>query len=247
MKKLQTPSLIQFLQSKVLLFVSMGVFIVILGSLYYADGHFRITEVAIQPASKNNQNIRGIQSLKGDYIWLLDEQETASFIKSRNANIKEVKVTKQFPNKIILTISYYIPLAVIKVPDGYFMLGDEAVILEKSREPINSSLPQISYYQNISFANYQAGQDLNFDDIKDALFYMQRLANLKIKINSIDIKGFNMLGLYTKDMTYMFSAEKERELQAYQLEATIKEFRISGRKIKSLDVRFDKPVVTLDE
>jgi hypothetical protein len=213
--------------------------------LYYADSHFRITEVEIQPENKKNEEIRGIQSLKGDYIWALNDQETSEFIKNRNANIKDVSITKQYPNKLSLKISYYTPLAVIKVPDGYFMLGDEAVILEKSREPINPSLPQISYYQNISFANYQAGDSLDFQDIKDALFYMQRLANLKIRINSIDIKGFNMLGLYTKDMTYMFSAEKERELQAYQLEATIREFMINGRKIKSLDVRFDKPVVVL--
>lgn len=242
----QISSLTQFLKTKVFIFLAFLVFILILGSLYIADKEFRIRNVTLEPENKRNANVRGIQTLKGEFIWFVDEEETATFIKSRNEYIKEVVVTKQYPDSLKLRINYYSPLAVLKVADGYFLLGDEAVILEKSREPISSSLPQITYYQNIPFANNQVGQQLNFQDLKDSLFYLQKLAAMKTSINSIDIKGFHMLGLYTSNQEYIFTAEKERDQQIYQLEATIREFMISGRKINSLDVRFDKPVVVLE-
>lgn len=239
-------SLMPFLKSKLLFFFSIFVFILILGALYFVDQRFRIKQVNLEPTNRRNAEVRGVQTLRGELIWFIDEEETAKFIKDRNAYLKDVQVFKEYPDTLNFKVSYYSPLAVLHVPDGYFLLGDEAVILEKSRTPVSSSLPTITYYQNIPFSNYQAGQKLNFKDIQDSLFYLQKLAGLKETIISIDITGFHMLGLYTSEEEYIFSSEKEREQQAYQLEATIREFMINGRKIKSLDVRFDKPVVVLD-
>lgn len=236
----------QFLKNKTLFFIGLFVFILVLVGLYIVDQEFRVRHIIVEPAHKRNDDIRGIQPIKGEMIWLLDEEETAAFIQSRNAYIKQVQVIKKYPDTVRVKVSYYSPIAILQVPDGFFLLGDEAVILEKSRAQFSQSLPIITYYQNIPFSNYQAGQELNFKDIKDSLFYLQKLVGMKETINSIDIKGFHMLGLYTSEEEYIFSAEKEREQQAYQLEATVREFMISGRKIKSLDVRFDKPVVVLE-
>jgi cell division septal protein FtsQ len=214
--------------------------------LYIADNTFRIKTIDVQPSNKRNADLRGILPLKGEYIMFLDETEIAESIKIRNAYVRNVEVTKQYPDTLSLKMSYYSPLAILAVPDGFFLLGDEAVILEKSRKAFSNKVPQITYYQNVPFSNYQAGQELNFKDIKDSLFYLQKLSAMKQTINSIDIKGFHMLGLYTSDEVYLFSSEKERDQQVYQLEVTMREFMVSGKKIKSLDVRFDKPVVVLN-
>ena len=54
-----------------------------------------------------------------------------------------------------------------------------------------------------------------------------------------------MLGLYTIDnKQFLFSAEKDKEIQIYQVEEICKEFKIKGKEFQIIDVRFDKPVVT---
>lgn len=242
----QISSLIQFLRSKSLFFVSCVIFLCVLGAFYIVDQNFRVKHISVEPQNKRSRQLHGIQNLQGEYIWTVKEQEIAEFIQTRNSYVKQVEVTKTYPDSLLLKIDYYTPLAVLQVPDGYFLLGEEAVILEKNRNQLSPDLPFITYYQNIPFANYQAGQHLNFKDIQDSLFYLKALTGMKIKINSIDIKGFHVLGLNTSDAEYLFSAEKNREQQVYQLETTIREFMISGEKIKSLDVRFDKPVLILN-
>lgn len=240
-------SLIPFLKSKILpIVIFIVIFIGIFIGLYIADNTFRIKHINLQPSHKRNADLRGIQTLKGQYTLFVDEKEIAESIKIRNAYVRNVEVTKTYPDTLNIKVSYYVPLAILTVPDGFFLLGDEAVILEKSREAFSNKLPQIKYYQNVPFSNYQAGQELNFKDIKDSLFYLQKLSALKKTINSIDIKGFHVLGLYTEDEVFIFTSEKEREQQVYQLEVTMREFMISGKQIKSLDVRFDKPVVVLN-
>ncbi len=235
----------QWFRNKTPLIFSLLIFIVILGALFYVDSRFRVKDIVIQGQGGKKTEINGLHALEGKRIFFLKEHEEEELIKTRNSYIKNVSITKEYPEKLFLKVEYYKPLATLQTNDGYFLLSDEAEILEKSREPIGTSLPVITYYQTISFANYQAGQQLNFKEIQDSIFFLQKLAALRITVNSIDIQGFHMLGLYTTDEKFFFSSEKDRQQQEYQLEATIREFSINGNKVSSLDVRFDKPVVVM--
>ncbi len=217
-----------------------------LAGLYYGDSVLRVHNIILQ-GTKKGEEISGLKALEGERMWLLNEDEAASFIKIRNTYIKNITITKQYPNTLLTKVEYFKPLAILHTQEGYFLLSEEAVILEKSREEISKSLPVITYYQDIPFSLYQAGQQLNFKEIQDSIYFLQKLGSMRMPVISIDIQGFHMLGLYTSDEVFFFSSEKDRKQQEYQLEATIKEFGISGRKIKTLDVRFDKPVVRLME
>ena len=44
----------------------------------------------------------------------------------------------------------------------------------------------------------------------------------------------------------IFSLEKNRTIQAYQLETLIKQFQIEGKEFVSLDLRFDKPIIKIN-
>ena len=62
---------------------------------------------------------------------------------------------------------------------------------------------------------------------------------------TIDIKGQDMLVFNLEsDKEIIFSNKKEKELQDYQLEFIIKQFKIEGKEFKKIDLRFEKPVVT---
>ncbi len=179
-------------------------------------------------------------------MLLLDEDEVVDMLKKSNSYVKSVAVKKNYPDELELHIEYYSPLAILNVKDGFFLLSDDGIILEKSREEFkDKKQPHITYYQNISLSSYQAGQQILFKDIQDSIYFLKKLKSLKIEVNSIDIAGFHMLGLYTSaEEKYYFSSDKEREKQTYQLETSVRYFKVNGKKYKTLDLRFDKPVVT---
>jgi hypothetical protein len=241
------PSLIPFLKSKVPVAVGFIIFLLFAAGFIFADKSLRINDIQLVSKENKEHPVGGFTSFESKSILLFDTKEAEQVIKESNSYIKDVTITKQYPNTLLVKFQYYSPRAYLKMQEGYLLLSDEGMILEKTREEPNSKLPAITYYQNLSFSGYQAGREIGLKDIEDSIYYLQKLNSLKVTVNSIDIASFHMLGLYTDTETYYFSSEKDRTEQAYQLEAAMREFRISGTKFKSLDVRFDKPVVVMAE
>ncbi|CAN5146946.1 hypothetical protein BH09PAT2_BH09PAT2_09880 [soil metagenome] len=239
---LKIPSLIPFLKRSSLVVLGLVVFVIVLGALYFIDKTYRIINIVVS----NNQKeipIAGTPAIEGRYIFLTSEQEIADTITRTNPTIKSVTVAKQYPDTIKLSVTRYQRVANLKSNEGYFLLGDEGRILGKTKELEKSKLPVITYYQSIPFSQYQAGAQLPFEDIRDSIYFLGKLRAMGIVINSIDIAGFHMLGLYTEEKKYFFSSEKERAIQLYHMEQAIKRFK-TEKKYKSIDVRFDKPVIT---
>ncbi len=235
-------SFLKSLKSNIPVVVGVLIFIIATATLLYLDSKYRVKYIQLQVPTAGIQ-IKGISSLQNQNLVFLSENVTQELILKNNPYVKTVALTKEYPDTVILTLSLNRPRAYLKVQDGYYLLTDKAYILEKSREIKSTKLPVITYYQNVPFATNQAGQQLMAKDIQDSLFFLNKLQSMKVSINSIDIAGFHMLGLYTENQKYFFSSEKDINTQKYQLEAAISEFNVSGKKIKSLDLRFDKPVV----
>ena len=42
----------------------------------------------------------------------------------------------------------------------------------------------------------------------------------------------------------IFRNKKEKELQDYQLEFIIRQFKIEGKEFKKIDLRFDRPIIS---
>ena len=241
MQKIQ--SLIPSLKSSLTALLGFVVFILVLGGLYFVDNTYRIKHIKVlkdQPSA----TVAGYPEIEEKYLFLTSEKDIAATITHTNPSIKSVSVHKVYPDTITLDIIRYEPLVYLKSQEGFFLLSDEAVILGKSKEQENKSLPVITYYQSVPFAEYQAGEQLPLQDIRDSIFFLRKLRELGVKINSIDIAGFHMLGLYTEDKKYFFSSEKDRSIQMYDIEQAIKRFKSEKSEYKAIDVRFDKPVIT---
>lgn len=223
--------------------VGVLIFLLVVGTFYFIDTTFRINTITVLP-SRDTIPVAGLPEIEGSYLFLTSEKSITDTIIRANPSIQNVEVIKKFPNAVELRVTRYKPVAYFKSVDGYFQLANEAHILGKSRDIDKKVLPIITYYQVIPFAQYQAGQQLPAQDIRDSIFFMQKLQEMGIRINSIDIAGFHMLGLYTENKKYYFSSEKERNIQIYHVEQAIKRFKTEKTEYKTIDVRFDKPVIT---
>ncbi len=186
-------------------------------------------------------SILGLDELKKSSLIFVSEKEVADTIINKNPSIKNVNVEKKYPATLILKLTYDEPLAALLVNNGYFFLSPMGKIIYKSRE--SGSYSKINFYQKLNFQSYNAGDLVTFKDILNGLYFMKNLVDLGFKVDNLDINGVDMLLFNLNDKKIIFSSEKDRELQIYQLEQIVRQFKIEGKSFKEIDLRYDKPVV----
>jgi len=223
-----------------LFIISLGVWI---GFLHFIDHQYRVSALTVIGKS-DTESVIGTTALLNKNIWFIDEMKAREVINKINPFYEITKIQKDYPSTLSIYVRRLYPSAYLDVGDGFFLLSKEGSILQKDRRVVHDSVPIISYYQYIPFSGYQTGTVIDKKDIRDVLYFIEVVKSAKEKVIRIDIAGYHMLGLYTDDHEYLFSSEKERELQLYQFEEAIKQFQLQGITYSRIDFRFDKPVVT---
>jgi len=231
-----------FLRSKKYYFLFFFSCFVWIGLLHYIDKLYQVKKIEVIGVSETETFI-GISQFENKYIWVLEEERISQILDTINPSYKVAEVRKQYPNSLVIIVHRRYPSAYIEVGNGYLLLSKEGAILQKHREIEQESVPVIHYYQNIPYATFQAGTNIDKKDIRDALYFLEVIKGAKEKVVRIDIAGYHMLGLYTDTHEYFFSSEKNREVQLYQFEQVLTQLQIQGSKFKRIDFRFDKPVV----
>ncbi|OGK14067.1 hypothetical protein A3A93_00770 [Candidatus Roizmanbacteria bacterium RIFCSPLOWO2_01_FULL_38_12] len=240
----KTRSSNSFWKNNASLFLGIVIFFAILTLIYFLDSRYRIKTIKVVKNGKETYSLKGLGQFEGAGLIFLSENKASSKIMRLNPFLKESSVIKVYPDSLEVIVTYQVPAAQLKVNEGYLLLSGSGTILVKSHEETSDGLPKIAYYQAIPFQNYQAGQNILFKDIVDSLYFLDVLQKLGFKINSIDIAGFYMLGLYTNEKKFYFSSEKSINDQVYLLEASVRELKIAGDEFATLDVRYDNPVIT---
>lgn len=231
----------RFLQKSKHFFIFVFCGILFLGILYFLDAKYRVKTLTIEGI--RDETIEGTETLKNRRIWMIDDAETIAYLNERNPGIKIISFDKNYPDEVIIEAKKIVGAAYLHVDSGFYLISDEGILLEKSREEPNSDRPLIEYYQKIPYSQYHLGQEMSQKDILDGLYFLKVVESSRQKVISIDIEGFNMLGLNTEKYKYFFTSEKDRELQEYLFEKSIAQMNLEGIEFKELDFRFEKPVV----
>ena len=132
----------------------------------------------------------------------------------------------------------------LKVSAGYFILSEDARILLKINK-IQEQLTLINYYQKLNFYSYSSGDYLDLRDIKLGVSFTVALATLGYDVDILDINDSDMLLCNVGDKTIIFTTAKDAKLQLYELREIIRQFKIKGNDFKSIDLRFEKPIIRL--
>ncbi len=223
-------------------FIFLVIFILTIVLAYRIDHAFRIQGMTVLGESKDFP-FKGKNQYKGTYLWGVDLNDVKIYLTNANPYYRIVSIRKEYPSTIEVTVSRLIPTAYLTVGDGYFLLSREGIVLEKVRETGKTGIPVITFYQNVPYNSFQRGDEIGFKEVEDSLYFLGIIQDARIKVNSIDIEGFHMLGLYTEGSTFLFSSEKDLELQKYQFEQSLKQLSVEGITFDTLDLRFDKPII----
>jgi cell division protein FtsQ len=226
---------------KILLMILLVIFFLVI--FFFINKFFLVKEIAVIGNDRKN-SLNGLINLKNKNLLYVTEEKIALDLKNKNPWIETVEINKSYPNKLIVKIKPATPIALIKVDQGFFYLNKDGKIIQKIKKNY-TNLPQINYYQQLSYLDYQLGNKISYKDILLSLFFIKNLNNLGYSVDTVDIAGFYMIRFNLKDKSILFSTEKDPKEQDYQLEQIIKRFKIEGVDFSSLDLRFDKPVIKI--
>lgn len=166
-------------------------------------------------------------------------------IEKENPEVTSVFVSKKLPDELQISVIYTEPMVILVANNGYLYLSDQGRVIYKTRK-VGEELPYIDYYQKIDYSSTQAGDVFNYKDLQASLNFLRHVLDLGLAVDTIDINGLNMIGFNLKGKTILFTTEKDEEIQLYELGQIVHSFKIEGKDFKSLDLRFDKPVVVLN-
>ncbi len=197
----------------------------------------------IQLVSDQNFLLTNKGELINKSLLLVDEDEISKKIIKNNFLLKTAIVEKVWPNSLKISVTFYEPCVSLIVNNGFFNLSCDGRILQKikDRQPY---LPIINYYQKLNAGSFQTGSWIDYKDIKQTLFFIDKLKQINLRPLTIDIKGQDMLVFNLNDSRIIvFSNSKDKDVQNYQLELIIRQFKIEGKEFKKIDLRFNKPII----
>ncbi len=215
--------------------------IAVSGFLFGANSILQIRTITVQGYSGSTQ-VRGLSSYVQKNLFLVSPEDIKKTILAENPQIRSVSIKKIFPSSLVISVEIQPFIAVFEMNNGYVYLSENGRIIQKSKEK-KEGLPLIKYYQKMNYASYSAGDKLEYNDILTALHFLKTMSELGLQTDTVDINGFDMLLFSVGDKKLFFTTEKEKETQDYELKEIIKQFKIEGRDFKSLDLRFEKPVI----
>lgn len=193
--------------------------------------------------SATDSRLEGLLGFNNRRIFLLTPNVIENKIRQDNPTIKKAIARIIYPDTLSIFVSYYEPLVVLKSDNGFYSLSEDGIILNKTRDKPNLDLPILEYYQAIQYSNTKVGDKINYKDILMVLSVIVSSKNINFQIDSIDIRGENMIVCKVKDREIIFTTERDKDRQLYEYAAVVKQFKIQGKDFKSLDLRFSKPVV----
>lgn len=198
----------------------------------------------IEIVSDKKFSLSNKKELINKSLIFANRDKIAKKIIKENFLIKIAIVEKIWPSTLKISVSFYEPCISMVVNNGFFELSCDGRILKKTKD-VPQYLPVINYYQKLNSGSFQTGDWIDYEDIKKALFFIQKLKEINLTALTIDIKGQDMLVFNLIDgKQIIFSNNKDKNTQNYQLELIIKQFKIEGKEFKKIDLRFDKPIIS---
>ncbi len=228
-------------KSKIIYFFVIPCTAVFVTILLLVNQFFTIKRILIVGLDKNEESVDS-EYFMNKNLLLIKQSEIRTLILQKNAIISDVQIQKKFPDTLILTVQSYTPVAILQADNGFFILGDRTNILKKVKKN-NTTLPLIRHYQVPQYSIYTPGDKIAYSDLGFSLHLIGALEDTGLHIDSIDINSLSVIVLQQGEKSILFSSDKNEDVQVYQLELILKQFKLEGKDFKKLDLRFDKPVV----
>jgi|SRR3990167_3555893 len=228
--------------------VRIPVFLICLTAIFFCLLFFISNIFTVKTINLEGVNdLYGIRQTKGQNLILLNIKSVKENLYKLNPTFSELTITKKYPSTLQIVVKLSQKIALLRVDRGYYTLTSQGKVLSRTRsEKLDNGLTVISYYQNFNYDDYHVGDIIDQTDILTALLLLLELRKMNFVISRLDINGPDMLVFRTSEnQEIKASSEKKLEEQLIDLKNLIVKIKVENINYKSIDLRFNKPVIRI--
>lgn len=204
-------------------------------------GVFKIKKIETDKELKHVQNFNQTsQEYIGKGYFSLNLEQMEKQIKNSSRYIKDISAEKVFPNKIYIEIEEYEPMSYLEYKDVCYIFAQEGNILEENTGYDECILEQAIKLQTNQ--NILAEKRLIFDT--ELYEIVKVLEEFGWNVTGVEFDK-NVLGVTDGEKTVTIEINQEYEAQLSKLYLVLEKVNIEGLEYKSLDLRFERPVMKL--
>lgn len=173
-------------------------------------------------------------------IWY-DEEELQKILQDYFHGALDIKVSKGYFNTIKITITERVPFALIYnlEKSDYYLIDSNGYVLGIV-DASKTNLPKIEYHGTIKIGE--------FIDSKLATLFFELISSLDSYDVPVSSATANLKDVifYSDDIKVLFSRDKDINSSAREFSNIKKQLNSEGEDIKSVDLRFEKVIVSYD-
>lgn len=208
----------------------------------YLNPKFSIKNVSVVGGGKfvNEEDFWNISKEKftGKSIFSVKLQESSADLKNNFLGAKNVEVSKDYPDTIVVRIEERVPIALIRTSESrsYYLIDREGYVLgEVSDEFIG--LPKIIYDGEI-----RVGAFINDKIVPVSVEILTEAGNAGLDVSSVSFRE-RYSKLYLGPTEVFISNLKDINQSVSALEKLYKSLLLEGKSITKIDLRYDKVIV----
>jgi len=194
----------------------------------------------------------------GKNILSLSQRTLTEKIQTDFPDVDGIKIKRIFPNKLDFELKLREAVAAITqeaepvtqvsspsaeekpVPLGkaFLIVDKTGVVFKKTDSSLNLPLILVS-----NFSEINVGQKITTDPLPQSITLVSFLSKLNLKGEILKVSDGEILVWLTDGPKVAFSSKKELTFQVGSLQLILSRAKIEGKRLKRIDLRFDKPII----
>lgn len=211
--------------------------------LFIKSDFFKVSEVEVTGAKTfvNSGDAHQLAERKslGTHIITLDTNEIETVLEDTFLGAKDIKVSKSYPDKIVVVISERTPLAVVfsSMSEDHFLIDEEGYVLGIV-DAEKTNLPKVTYDGIL-----QVGYFLDKDLVPLYLELLNSLDETNLKASSVSVGERHISFYLDGPIRVLLSRSKDISNSVTILSELVRQLALEGAEIRRIDLRFDKVIV----
>ncbi len=199
----------------------------------------------------SNTELDLFKHLYGENIFFINKNELVKEAKIKNIGLKEIKLKSYLPNKLMIYLQNRRAVVLLKTEKSEFLVDETGVVFKEVSQK-NYSLPLII----LKNQTLSLGGEVN-ERVLKAIQLTKNLQELFVPFDNLTLEDKNYFTVKGGNFLAIFSPEKDLFNQAISLQMILQSSKIKIKeeqetffkenKIRRIDLRFDKPIISFND
>lgn len=177
------------------------------------------------------------EQLKGKNLITLDTLKVSARAVSNFPVIESATIEKKFPREVQVFLTERSPLAIISARNGNFVVDKNGQVFCEAGE--NTILPKVLFKDNLNI-----GDLVSAKNIVARIRLLSALKEKSIPVSEVSVAESSISALIKNGPSAIFEIDSDFSELVSLLKQIILKYRIEGKDLRKVDLRFQNPVVS---